>query len=94
MSVSYFEYFGPDRVLVRQNHDSFAMYFILTGEVIITREVYDEIEKKWMTQEMGKIMAGNMFGEVSLLHDAKRTATVTTTCKLFKFSLSLPFFEK
>ncbi|KAI4471222.1 hypothetical protein MML48_1g07607 [Holotrichia oblita] len=82
--VTYFMYFGPNRMIVRQNHEAHALYFLLTGEVVVSITTYDPIIKEKVTINVGSMLPGSMFGEVSLLHDIPRTATITTVtpCEL------------
>lgn len=82
--VTYFMYFGPGRIIVRQNHEAHALYFILAGEVIVSITTWDPVIKENVTVNVGTMVAGSMFGEVSLLHDIPRTATITTStpCEL------------
>lgn len=80
--VTYFVYYGPGRVIIKQNHPAYAMYFILSGEVAVSQKFYDPIFNELVTQSVGTMVAGEMFGEVSLLHDIPRTATITTVSKL------------
>ncbi|XP_041972647.1 uncharacterized protein LOC121728546 [Aricia agestis] len=83
-AVTYFKYYGPGRVIVRQHHEAHALYFIISGEVSVTQLVYDDLLKQHVSVEVGVMHAGDMFGEVSLLHNIPRTATCTTTdhCEL------------
>lgn len=78
-AVTYFKYYSPGRVIVRQHHEAHAMYFIVTGDVIVSQMVYDELLSKYVSVDVGVMHAGDMFGEVSLLHNIPRTATCTTT---------------
>ncbi|KAK9694824.1 Cyclic nucleotide-binding domain [Popillia japonica] len=82
--VTYFMYFGPNRMIVRQNHEAHALYFLLTGEVAVSITTYDPVIQEKVTINVGTMVAGSMFGEVSLLHDIPRTATITTitACEL------------
>lgn len=83
-SVTYFYYFGPGRVIVKQNQEAYALYFIVTGEVTVSITSFDPVLNENVTINVGTMVAGNMFGEVSLLHDIPRTATITTAtpCEL------------
>lgn len=78
-SFTYFKYYGPGRVIVRQHQTGHAMYFILTGKVSVSHLVYDGLLNVEFPVEIGEMQAGDMFGEVSLLHNIPRTATCTTT---------------
>ncbi|XP_071950961.1 uncharacterized protein [Antedon mediterranea] len=78
-SVLYYEKFEEGRVLVKQGHPGRSFYYILSGSVIIevTEEDARTGEKK--TQVVGETPAGSAFGELALLHETKRTATIV--CK-------------
>lgn len=54
------------------------MYFIVTGDVIVSQMVFDELIQQYVSVDVGVMQAGDAFGEVSLLHNIPRTATVTT----------------
>ncbi|KAK9694810.1 Cyclic nucleotide-binding domain [Popillia japonica] len=83
-AVSYFLYYGSNRTIVRQNHEAHALYFLLGGEVIVSISTWDPVIKETVTTNVGTMVAGSMFGEVSLMHDIPRTATITTAtpCEL------------
>ncbi|CAB3236146.1 unnamed protein product [Arctia plantaginis] len=83
-AVTYFKYYGPGRVIVREHQSGHAMYFILSGKVSVTHLVYDGLLNIEVPVEIGDMHAGDMFGEVSLLHNIPRTATCTTAdhCEL------------
>lgn len=80
-SVTYFSYFGPNRVILRENQEGYALYFLLTGALQITKMQYDEVLNANVPVELYKVEPGQSFGEVSLLHNIPRTATVTTIGK-------------
>ena len=69
---------------MRQNHEAHALYFIITGEVAVSITAIDPVLKEPMTVNVGTMVPGSMFGEVSLLHDIPRTATITTISKYFQ----------
>ncbi|XP_052738152.1 uncharacterized protein LOC112056669 [Bicyclus anynana] len=83
-AVTYYKYYGPGRVIVRQHHEAHALYFVISGDVVVSQLVFDELIQQFVSVEIGVIHSGDMFGEVSLLHNIPRTATVTTTghCEL------------
>ncbi|GLV35678.1 uncharacterized protein CBL_01171 [Carabus blaptoides fortunei] len=83
-SVTYFEFYDKGRVLVRQGQEAHAMYFLLAGEISIRRKVYDEVSEEWTDKELGTMKNGDFFGDISLLHDVPRTATIVSivACEL------------
>lgn len=77
-AVAYFKYYGPNRIVVRQNQEAHALYFIVSGDVMVSQLVWDELLSAHESVNVGQMHAGDMFGEVSLLHNITRTATVAT----------------
>lgn len=85
-SVCYFVYYGPGRTIVRQNQASECLYFIITGNVGVYKTTYDELEDYYYEAQVGILSEGSMFGEVALLHDIPRQATIITLtdCEMLK----------
>ncbi|CAK1578445.1 unnamed protein product [Parnassius mnemosyne] len=83
-ALTYFKYYGPGRTIVREHHDAHALYFVVSGDLVVSKMIYDELLQKYVSVDVGAMHQGDMFGEVSLLHNIKRTATVTTAghCEL------------
>nr|CAH7744773.1 unnamed protein product [Callosobruchus chinensis] len=83
-ACTYFVSYGPGRPIVKQDHPPSAMYFILSGEAAVTVRHCDKILKEHITEDVGIMYPGTMFGEVALLHGVVRLATITTTspCEL------------
>jgi hypothetical protein len=73
--IMYFNYFGPNRVIVKQNYEPLNLYVILTGEVVVSQTYYDRLLQQEVTKDVLIMGPGNYFGEVGLLHDIARTAT-------------------
>lgn len=69
----------PRQLVVRRGEPADAMYFIMEGEV--------EVEVQPQPVRLGK---GQYFGEIALIKDSVRTATVTTLdeCKLLSLEVS------
>ncbi|CAH0669114.1 unnamed protein product [Spodoptera exigua] len=47
-AVTYFKYYSPNRVIVRQHHEAHALYFIVTGDVIVSQSVFDELLQQYV----------------------------------------------
>ena len=64
---------APGEVIFRQGDPVDSVYFIVSGELQGTTE-----------RHSFRLGAGDFFGEIALLHDGRRTATVTasTSCQL------------
>lgn len=63
-----------DRVLCRENAVEDTFYIILEGEVKVIKVInHDE------TRLLKKLTTGDFFGEMALIHDAPRAASVITT---------------
>lgn len=77
-AVTYFAYYEPGRVIFGEGHMAHALYFIVSGEVILSQCVYDPVVEKNVNQEVARRGPGAVLGEVSLLHDIPRSVTVTT----------------
>ncbi|KAI9105522.1 hypothetical protein DFS34DRAFT_15899 [Phlyctochytrium arcticum] len=71
-SVVRYEVFGAGRVVVRQGHQAQNFYHILAGQVEVTKQVEDRVVV------LSTLRGGDSFGETSLLHNHRRSATVTT----------------
>lgn len=52
-AVTYFVYIGPDRMIVKQDHIPTAMYFLLSGEAVVTVKTYDKMLNEWIVEEHG-----------------------------------------
>uniref|UniRef100_A0A1B6KXH8 Cyclic nucleotide-binding domain-containing protein n=1 Tax=Graphocephala atropunctata TaxID=36148 RepID=A0A1B6KXH8_9HEMI len=78
VASTYFEYFSSNRVIVKQNHESTFLGFVLRGELEVTYSKIDPVFGKLMTEVTSHLFPGDVFGEVSLLHNIPRTDTVTS----------------
>lgn len=86
--VCYFCYYPPGRMIVKQNHQSECMYFILSGIVAVIKTCYDELDERYYDAQVALLEEGSLFGEVALLHDIPRQASIVTTtdCEFLKMS--------
>ncbi|MCF2150409.1 DevA-like, part of ABC transporter [Desmonostoc muscorum LEGE 12446] len=66
--------YQSEEVIVRQGEPATKFYILLEGEVEILQEFPDELPRL-----LNHLSRGDYFGEVGLLRDGKRTATVRVT---------------
>lgn len=75
-----FECYGKDRTITRVGHKTQGMYFVLSGSLEEWREEHDPLAGTVLRLHAA-LGPGDALGEVSLLHDTDRLATVVTTCE-------------
>lgn len=65
--------YGPDEIVIDQGDIMDRMYVIVKGMVLVTVKSQS---KGWV--RVNTLGAGDVFGEIAILHDILRTARVTT----------------
>lgn len=63
---------GPGEILIREGDPAEAMYIVVRGEVRVSRAV----ESGDPSRFLARLVEGQLFGEIGILHDGPRTATV------------------
>nr|XP_006817128.1 PREDICTED: cyclic nucleotide-binding domain-containing protein 2-like [Saccoglossus kowalevskii] len=73
------------RVVLRKGHVGLCFYFIYSGSVFVNTEEIHPTTKAVFTKTEAILTKGDSFGELALLRDIKRTATISTrgTCEFF-----------
>ncbi|MFC1743978.1 sensor histidine kinase [Candidatus Riflebacteria bacterium] len=75
--------FGPSEIIFRENDTSNGLFLVYTGSVQVLKGVEDGQEVV-----LAEIGAGNIFGEMALFDERKRSGTIKTIedCKLLHLS--------
>ncbi|EDO32940.1 predicted protein, partial [Nematostella vectensis] len=93
--VVYYEQFEDGRVVVQQGHKGISsLYFILSGAVLVQVAEEDKTTGKITEHIVGEMFAGDSFGELALLHDIKRTATIICKGRAEFLRLDKPGFDE
>lgn len=92
--VLYYESFEQGRVVIRQGDIGFNFYFILSGSVFVEMQEKDQRTGKKLNMIVGELSSGAAFGELALLHDDRRRATIV--CKEYSEFLKVdkPDFDE
>jgi len=74
--VVYYDSFEDGRIIVKEGHPSHSLYFIMSGKVLVTQEEEHKFSGVIQTNVLGFMEEGASFGELALLHNMRRTATI------------------
>ncbi|KAL4230434.1 hypothetical protein ACF0H5_010816 [Mactra antiquata] len=77
--VAWYQTIGAKKVIVRQGHHAESFYFILSGMAFVKKMVQDPCTGESKAQVAARLTKGHSFGEIGLLFDTLRTATVEST---------------
>ncbi|KAM9321156.1 uncharacterized protein PAF06_005712 [Gastrophryne carolinensis] len=75
-TVSWYECFGPGRVIIRQGHVPQNFYLILSGTAVVTKVSRAKHSGELFSKTVAFLKKGKYFGDVAILTNAKRNATV------------------
>lgn len=83
----YIRHYKKNEVVFRQEDSGVGLYIIRSGGIAVYKE-YDDLVKK----EIAVLGVGDFFGEISLLNESFRSATVVATTDTVLFGLFKPEF--
>jgi signal transduction histidine kinase len=81
--------YPPETVLCRENATEDTFYLILEGEVEVTKVINNAEARLLKT-----LSAGDFFGEMALIHNAPRAATVKTITPLIALEIRREAFDR
>lgn len=82
------KFVAPGTIVVREGEDAISAYLIQSGEVLVFTTHNDK------TIELGKLGPGDIFGEMALITDSKRRASVKTLTGGVLVTITRESFEK
>jgi CRP-like cAMP-binding protein len=88
------ETYKPKSVVFRQGDLGDKFYIILDGSVTIYIDRPSEISQFTQMKEVAQLEAGDAFGELALIYDTARTATIITNCDTDLIVLSREVFQR
>ena len=91
--VLFYHSFEKGRVIIRQGDQGFNFYFILSGSVLIEVQQEDPQTGTKHSNIMGELGPGTSFGELALLHESKRRATIVCKEDSEFLTIDKPDFE-
>lgn len=80
-SVLEFQFVPKGRRIYIESHFSMSMYFILSGEILISKLTFDRHEDEIVDKPINFLQAGEYFGQLGLLYNQRRYASCTTQSK-------------
>ena len=80
--------FLPDTMVVREGDAGASLFIVISGLLDVSKQVPGEPDRR-----LGRIMPGDLFGEMSLLTGAPRSATVTTLSHATLVEIDKPQLE-
>ena len=80
--------YAPNQVVFREGETSSMFYFIKSGQVLISKK-----NQNGDDEPLGVLKEGQFFGEIGLLEEMERTATVTALVDLEVFQLGAERFR-
>lgn len=76
-----FQFYEKDRLILKENHLSLSMYFVLTGEILISRLNHDTETGTYVNRPANYLNTGDCFGHLGLIYNVVRNASASTRSK-------------
>ena len=76
--VIEFQTFDKDKVIIKQGDQAYSFYFIVSGSVLVEVTEEDQTALNLETKIVTELKEGSSFGELALIHECKRRATIVS----------------
>ena len=76
--VIEFQAFDKDKVIIKQGDQAYSFYFIVSGSVLVEVTEEDQTAQNLETKIITELREGSSFGELALIHECKRRATIVS----------------
>lgn len=79
--VVEFHFYPQGKILYLENHLAHSMFFMLTGEILVTQLTFDKIKETFVDESKNILSSGDFFGHLALIYNTTRNATCKTQSK-------------
>lgn len=77
-SVIELHFFDKGRSILKEGYRPDCMYFLVSGEILVSRKLYSKEDNEVRDRPMNIISAGTHFGHVALIYGTIRNSTCTS----------------
>jgi CRP-like cAMP-binding protein len=70
-----FLFYEKNRTIIREGHRADCVYFIINGEILVSKKLYSKSDDQILNRPINIISAGECFGHVSLIYEKQRNET-------------------
>ncbi|XP_053970026.1 uncharacterized protein LOC128871896 [Anastrepha ludens] len=90
---AYFIIIGPKRRIIKEGHEPATVYFVLTGDITVSKKVWDSAKAKYVDGLDHVSGPGEWLGDIDLLENEKRQYTFTSKTEVELLALDREDFE-
>lgn len=89
-----FQFYEKNRKILREGHRSECMYFIVNGEILVSKKLYSKTDDQILDHPVNIISAGDCFGHVALIYEHPRNSTCRTQSRPLNYEYECVFKVK
>lgn len=92
VKYSTYEEYDSERVILREGHPPMFFYYVLSGTLMATVMTKDSITDEQVNRTVTFLKRGDMFGELALIKNTKRNASIISHTKISLLSIHKSYF--